>query len=579
MALVDLTKKLPLKVTIPGSKWDLLIIAVSLLLVGVSLVVAVRSAVQYTDARADRLREAIAEAEAKAASAASALDAPGLSLNNLDSNVAWLSLKQSGYGFILSEDGVFLAHPISEFVEEPKTVLDSADPELLNMVAVSGAKGLRGRVDYGDEVTGESAWIVYVPILSKNWTLGSVVLKKEVLFRTEQMRRMLMRLVVATIATFFLGFGVLFPAYRGSLMGLWGVALLFATLSVVGIASVWYLVLTTPPADDPTIKSLAMSIDEHKIHLQDKHGLESIDVWTGIFLTTLEFVDAGRINATGIIWQRYPGGVEEGLEPGFKFPDAEVVTFERVYERWQDGSQVIGWSFRAVLLPKIDYSTYPFDREDISIRMWHNAFDREVFLLPDMAHYDTLIPSAKPGIGTSFDVEGWHTDTTFFNYGLFEYNTDFGVDHVGVTHSAELIYNLGLRRAVLDPVISNLLPLSIVLVLLFAVLMVVTKDESRARLSGFSPTAVLAYCGALLFAIILAQSRLRSELPVQGLIYLEYYYLVGYLAILAVSVNAILFAANLGGPLIHARDNLIPRVIYWPAITGIMLLITWVVFY
>jgi hypothetical protein len=52
-----------------------------------------------------------------------------------------------------------------------------------------------------------------------------------------------------------------------------------------------------------------------------------------------------------------------------------------------------------------------------------------------------------------------------------------------------------------------------------------------------------------------------------------------YFSIVGVSLNALLYASHLGGGFIHFRDNLIPRVMYWPLITGALFAVTWIAFY
>ena len=46
-------------------------------------------------------------------------------------------------------------------------------------------------------------------------------------------------------------------------------------------------------------------------------------------------------------------------------------------------------------------------------------------------------------------------------------------------------------------------------------------------------------------------------------------------AILAVSINAILFAAQLGVHVIEHRENLVPKLLFWPVWTACMFTITY----
>jgi hypothetical protein len=119
----------------------------------------------------------------------------------------------------------------------------------------------------------------------------------------------------------------------------------------------------------------------------------------------------------------------------------------------------------------------------------------------------------------------------------------------------------------------------VVVFLLYAVLMIASREADKTELFGFSTSNVLTFCAALFFVVILGHIDLRSNLSSSEIIYLEYFFFVMYLAILAVSVNSILFVSHASVSLIQYKDNLIPELLYWPAITGMLLAITLWVFY
>ena len=63
------------------------------------------------------------------------------------------------------------------------------------------------------------------------------------------------------------------------------------------------------------------------------------------------------------------------------------------------------------------------------------------------------------------------------------------------------------------------------------------------------------------------------------LMYFEYFYFTVYLAILLVSINAILFAAQFGIRAVEHRENIIPKLVFWPLWTACMFGITYVALY
>ena len=116
-------------------------------------------------------------------------------------------------------------------------------------------------------------------------------------------------------------------------------------------------------------------------------------------------------------------------------------------------------------------------------------------------------------------------------------------------------------------------------ILLFAVLMTKSTDERRAGLLGFSSSMVLEYSAGLFFVLIVSHIYIRQKLAAQGIIYLEYFYFIMYIALLLVSTDSIVFAIR------HSRDDTprrslpLAQVAYWPLITGTAFALTRLEFY
>ena len=181
-----------------------------------------------------------------------------------------------------------------------------------------------------------------------------------------------------------------------------------------------------------------------------------IVVPTGVFVQSLEFLDANSILMTGIIWQRYSQDASNwGVrpEPGTGIPiiftKADINYREAVNEiyRTREGNdEVIGWYIRAVLNQRFDFSDYPFDHEEVFLRMRHREFDRGVILTPDLASYTTTDPASIPGMERDdFFLSGWDVDRSFFSFRDNTYNTSFGVENPQTQHvTPELYFNISL---------------------------------------------------------------------------------------------------------------------------------------
>lgn len=544
-----------------------------------------------------------------------------VSLGSLSNLVGWTILGEAGFNFLADHDLRIAQHPNLELANDRVEVASAtglSNEVLANLLTNSPKRGI-DLASYNNEVDGKASLLTLNKIPSTGWSLGYIALESQVLTRTEGTKQALMRLTVAALAFLFFVLIIVTRSYSGSLGGLWSLALVTGLLFAAGILVVWFLFATTPKSTEPTRIDIVDAITDHKEYLAEEFdGLESIDIDVGIALTSVDFTKLGSTIAnsdeaivSGFIWWncfdcarlgRDNGGGDFGgvlpIRAGFFFPEAREVNTDPVlsYRRGLDNTNV--YEFSAIVSRDFQPDQYPFDTDNVSLRIWPIDFDLETLLIPDVSDYNSLIQSDKPGLATDFDIAGWKTEGTFFSYDVVDYNTTFGLQsEIGTTNSTELLFNISVRRNFINAFITNILPIVIILALLFHVLLITPKTEKYALAfaggsksegadgSG-SPTytliatsMVLGYTSALLFAVILAHSRLRTEIPADGILYLEFFYFAAYFAILAVTMNVLGFAAHRGGWIVHFRDNLIPRIAYWPLVTMFLFGVSVVTFY
>jgi hypothetical protein len=502
----------------------------------------------------------------------------------------------SGYGFIVTQKGIFVSHPIDSFVEDRRTLSDfdqSLDAGNIRVILRTSQEGVL-RVDHVDEASGQESWAFFAPIASTDWLVGLVLAKDEVFrdSRITRRHRLLLVGVSLSVIAFLTFLSIpLFGAHTGASRRLWAVSITFSVLAIGGIGYLWFQNTTASSADNDRNIMLVDRATSAKVVADYSRGVSGpILVPTGVFVQSLEVVDANSILMTAIIWQTYSEGSpnwEVRPEPGSGTPilitkaDVNYGGITELYRRRKGDQEVIGWYVRAVLNQQFDFSEFPFDREDIFVRMRHKDFDKGVILTPDLESYRTTGPDAIPGVERDeFFLEGWSIERSFFSFRENQYNTTFGFPGpLAQGSSPELYFNIGLSRRFLDPFISNVVPIAVVAILLFAVLVLFSARQERLGVLGFSASAVLGYCAALFFVVIFEHISLRSSLEApQGIIYLEYIYFVTYGAILSVSVNAILFAAAPSIRFLQYRDNLVMDLLFWPTYLGLLLVFTLIAF-
>ena len=109
--------------------------------------------------------------------------------------------------------------------------------------------------------------------------------------------------------------------------------------------------------------------------------------------------------------------------------------------------------------------------------------------------------------------------------------------------------------------------------------MVTSNRTAPAEFGTAQALSSLAFLGALMFVLILGHNSLRSSLGTSEIIYLEWFYFIMYAAILAVAIVTLSFAGRYGDGWVHYRDPLVAERVYWPLVTGVTLVVTWISFY
>lgn len=509
------------------------------------------------------------------------------SLNNLKELMASLNLGQSGYGFLISKKGVLLVHPVERYVRSRKTIFNIASIQnnrKLKAVAEKAINGESGGIEFVDEITGQSSWLFLEPIALNGWSMGVVFIKDEVAIDNKTLRRKLIWLSLGVASFLFFLSVLIFRAYNGSVKSLWALSSTTSLLFAIEIACVWSLaILELNYKNNRNLLVSQASTDNFLIPqfraVQELGQKPPLLVPTGVFIQSLDFTSANDVFMTGYIWQKYYDGIHDELSRGFIFPESITANDFDVTEAYRHkvkNYEVIGWYFEASLRQQFDFTKYPFDFKDVWIRMWHQDFNRvdlnrQVILVPDLEGYEVINPTSKPGLDENFVLEGWSLESSFFEYEFNSYTTNFGLENsIPKKNFPELYFTIILRRAFIGLFIARIIPLMVVSILLFTMLLLANKDRGME---------VVGACGGFVFIVILDQIAVRGEIVANGIIYFEYFYFVIYLFIFLVAMNAIMLTFDTKFPLMEYKNNLIPKLLYWPIVLSLLLLVTLSVFY
>ena len=250
---------------------------------------------------------------------------------------------------------------------------------------------------------------------------------------------------------------------------------------------------------------------------------------------------------------------------------------QEVYRVHANGDEVIGWYFEATIRQPFKYKLYPFDHKTVWVRMWHHLFSENIVLVPDFDAYKSTELEDIFGIEKNIVLGTWIREHTYFDYKHSSYDTNFGIsNYIGQTDFPELHYNFVVKRKFENAFIVYLLPVLLVAALLFGALLTVSNKPDLISKHGFNTSGFIGACSALFFVVMLAHIQLREQFSGSGIVYMEYFYILMYIYLVIAVVNTYLFSMGIARwlTIIHYRDNLIPKVVYWPVTLTTIIVIT-----
>ncbi len=128
-----------------------------------------------------------------------------ISLDWLKSLVAKISVYQSGYAFLLSKNGVFVAHPEKRHLmrESIFSLAEAMDSRELRDIGKAMVRGEEGYARLPEGFVGKPAWVYYVPVPSTGWSMGIIMPEQELLADLHILSREIITIALAGFALLF----------------------------------------------------------------------------------------------------------------------------------------------------------------------------------------------------------------------------------------------------------------------------------------------------------------------------------------------------------------------------------------
>jgi hypothetical protein len=469
----------------------------------------------------------------------------------------------------------------------------NADKRAMAHCYLVSMRNAKGTVGYS-QLTGNPSWYHSHAIGNTGWRLLTVISKKsrqEFLDRGERSFSWVgmedrVAWVFWVVCTLLSGFSFYCAKRRrSSRKTLWFDSLIFTLIFLIGILTIW--IWEQGALDESKNVARILSNQAMVNEFKEEYALARLKghqtpprfLPVGLFVQSIEFISATNVALTGYIWHRYIEGQEINVVDGTIFPEAIATNIKKAYQETINGEVIKGWYFETTLRERFDPRRFPFDRQSVWVRLWHENIGENIVLVPDFKAYDSLSTRALPGVEKDFVLSGWTLFRSFFDMRSNSYNTSFGRSGFFSGDALpELYFNIEVKRNFLNPFISHFFPLFVVLLMLYAILVTTSQDDVRKEVFGFNVSRVAATCSALFFVVLIAHVQLRRELAANSIVYLEYFYLISYVMIILVTANAVLFSWRLPIHFIQFHDNLLPKLVFWPLILGGFFICTVIVF-
>ena len=495
-----------------------------------------------------------------------------------------LSVGESGYGFTYDANGSILTHPNSKFLLQNVFQLkDGKNNRIIEKMRNDSV----GVVQYNSTYTYNYSWFFFRELKSTGWRSVLVFAEDDLLGSSDAGRRKIINISIG-ISTFIISLLLFaFRVDRYSASKLWWTVISVSLIIIVNIVSIWYLNLTTDFSRFETDKERIVNesvlenyIDEFDDQLYLVSQSRFHKVPTGLFIESYELTSF-EASLIGKLWMKYPKDLYESAPPAFYFPDVSALESrgfisEIIAEVEHDDFIMVTWKFRVTLEQDFSYQQFPFEQNDIEVVVLYPDLSKNVLLIPDLESYDILNPSVKPALNQGISVPSSETVASFFTFKEIDYRTNFG-NSLKLQSYPALRLSIVVKRIFLSPFIANIIPIMIVALIMFIVLYISSNNVNDR--SGLNTMNVVQSSAGFLFILLLAHVNERNRIETPEIAYIELFYFSMYVFITFEAIALAMLIRGTKWKIFKFQDNLILKLLFWPALLSIWFVVTLLRFY
>jgi hypothetical protein len=303
---------------------------------------------------------------------------------------------------------------------------------------------------------------------------------------------------------------------------------------------------------------------------------------TGVFIQSAQFINPFTVWTTGYVWQRLPVPLPEGVEAGVNFPEGAETNFTESFRKKETDPktgksvEIVCWYFETKFREQFDYQNYPFDRQNIWIRIWPKQFYSNTNCVPDFQGYSKQAAATGiTGIDSGIVIESWKIIRSYYSLRANKYDTNFGLGDTKYLETyPELYFNLEVHREIEGPVISFLMPPFIVLLIVFAILISYkTRDDRIGSVPDMA--TVLGSVAAMVFVLLVSDDSARKAIETQSLTFTGVLYSISYLACILLTIYILTSTLASGTTRKDLEGRTEIKQLFWPVITFAIAIAVW----
>ena len=501
-----------------------------------------------------------------------------ISLDHLTASLKKLDLGLGGYGILFSEQLNLISHPVFSHVREMENLQDLvSESEFAYLSKISGC--FESDLDYlffnGETLDNSEHYAACTKVPHTNWTLITRM-SSDMFYMDRDERRQNNIHIIAWGAASFIFLILLLTKQRKLTWTqnnvLLSVTLILSTSLVLEFARSFK---TLERADNVVITTQAQReafSTSYSDRMETMHVAQPEYVATGLYIESLEFVNANNVHLTGHAWQKLTASQKAFIEPKLAFNHTVSSKVEEAYRQdLKDGGLLVGWRFSIETRQQFDYSKYPFDHKSIELSFNEADMGGNVILVPDLESYEKLSKMDNPAVSPDIVLDEWLLKSSYFKYRFESYNTNFGLDTFFNQNVApELNYNINIEREFIGPFVTTLLPVMVMVCLLYACVVSMKYTPYGDLRNNIT---------AVVFTILLAHYSIREHLQIDEVVYFEIFYFLLYLVssiFMLIAHQYYKAKEETGDGRIYKR---LANIWFWPVMTISIFIITILTYY